>query len=109
MDELFERVRTFGRRLGETEFAGDLEGALRDGLADLDALSRDDPFWRGWANEHVTVAKLTDHAAQRLAGDPGDRTARLCLIALRLDANDAGLPLLAAEIAKDAEAVADAA
>ena len=108
VSELVGCVRLFGRRLGEDKFADRMVCAVREGLADLDALPREDPFWRGWANELVTVSKLRVFAEERLARNDGDRTARFALVALSLNGNDGGLPLVAVEVARDVRAVADA-
>ncbi|MFK0016291.1 hypothetical protein [Streptomyces sp. NPDC091027] len=105
-----DALRQAGSDTGHREFAERMVRALSDGLQILEALPRDEDFWRGWANEHATVHKLGAHAADRLQRDPADRTARWALVALALarGASDGGLPLLGPEIAADPALVADA-
>lgn len=103
-------LRRSGCDTGHPEFAERMVRALNDGLRVLEALPRDDVFWRGWANDHATIYKLGVLAAERLRHDPADRTARWTLVALALagGANDGGLSLLGPEIAADPTIVADA-
>ncbi|MFG2753911.1 hypothetical protein [Streptomyces xanthophaeus] len=82
--------------------------ALNDGLRVLEALPRDDMFWRGWANDHATIYKLDVFTAERLKRDPADQTARWTLGARARGANDGGLSLLGPDIAADPTVVADA-
>lgn len=108
--ELMERLRESGDRTGYPELAARLVEALRGGLAELEAVPRDDPFWGGWANERATGTKLAEYARERLERDPADDAARWVLVALALaqGASDGGLPLLAPLIAEDRAVVADA-
>ncbi|MEU8776504.1 hypothetical protein [Streptomyces sp. NPDC048606] len=105
-----DALRQAGDDTGHREFAERMVRALSDGFQVLENLPRDDEFWRGWANDHVTVHKLDALAIERLARDPADRTARWTLVALALahGANDGGLALLGPEIAADPTVVADA-
>lgn len=105
-----DSLRRSGHDTGHAEFAERMVRALNDGLRVLDALPRDDVFWRGWANDRATIHKLGALAEERLRHDPSDRTARWTLVALALafGANDGGLSLLGPEIAADPTVVADA-
>ncbi|MER7846215.1 hypothetical protein ABTZ03_19940 [Kitasatospora sp. NPDC096077] len=53
-----EHLRRSGADTGRAGFAERMVRALGDGLSALDALPRDDGFWRAWANDRVTVHKL---------------------------------------------------
>ncbi|MEW2355359.1 hypothetical protein [Spirillospora sp. NPDC029432] len=105
-----EDLRAAGDRVGEPRLADRLARALAGGAAELDALPREDPFWQGWANDLATLAKLGAYARRRLDRDRRDHAARWTLIALDLarGADDAGLPLIAPELAADVRRVADA-
>ncbi|MFJ7780768.1 hypothetical protein [Streptomyces yangpuensis] len=105
-----DALRRAGRDTGHSEFAERLVRALGEGMLALEALPRDDEFWRGWANDRATPLKLDAFATERLALDPTDRTARWALVALALarGANDGGMALLGPEIATDPAVVADA-
>ncbi|WP_189925451.1 hypothetical protein [Kitasatospora xanthocidica] len=105
-----DQLRQSGSETGHVEFAERMVRALTDDLAALDALPRDDGFWRGWANDRATIGKLRDYATGRLDRDPSDRVARWALVALALGggANDGGLSLLGPEIGADPTVVADA-
>ncbi|MFJ9460818.1 hypothetical protein ACIRST_37840 [Kitasatospora sp. NPDC101447] len=105
-----EQLRQSGFDTGHAEFAERMVRALCDGLSALEALPRDDEFWRGWANDRVTIHKLHDYADEQLVRDPANRVARWALVALALayGANDGGLSLLGPEVATDPAVVADA-
>lgn len=98
-----------GDEIGHRAFAERIVRALRAGMAVLDALPCDDPFWRGWGNDRVTMFTLAAYATARLERDPADRTAwSLVALALAHGDNDGGLPLLGPEIAADASVTSGA-
>ncbi|MFG2339808.1 hypothetical protein [Streptomyces yangpuensis] len=105
-----DALRRAGHDTGHCEFAERLVRALAEGMRALDALPRDDEFWRGWANDRATTLKLDVFATERLSRDPTDSTARWALVALALadGASDGGLALLGPAIAADPAVVADA-
>ncbi|MEU6212164.1 hypothetical protein ABZ891_19985 [Streptomyces sp. NPDC047023] len=105
-----DALRQAGADTGHREFAERMVRALREGLQALENLPGEDEFWRGWANDHVTVHKLGAFVTERLERDPADRMVRWALVALALarGASDGGLPLLGPVIAADSAVVADA-
>ncbi|MGW4378349.1 hypothetical protein [Kitasatospora sp. NPDC004531] len=107
---VIDSLRQSGSDTGHAEFAERMVRALSDGLSALEALPRDDEFWRGWANDRATIHKLDSYARAQSDRDPADRVARWAGVALALagGTNDGGLSLLGPEIAADPAVVADA-
>src|SRR3954452_8897397 len=58
--------------------------AIIDGLLRLDRLPRTDPFWKTWANDRATMAKLQEYSSRLLDEEPADETALWLSAALRL-------------------------
>lgn len=77
--------------LGHDDLIRRAKEALRDSLARLGALPRDDPFWAG-SNGRATIHKLADFARRLLRDDPGDERALWCAaaLAIRHCSNDFG-------------------
>jgi hypothetical protein len=108
--KLSQSLRQTAAATGHVPFGERMAAALQEGLSELDALPRDDVFWRGWSNHRATATKLHDYASKRLEQNPADRVARWALVALSLayGANDGGLHPLGPEIAVDPTVVVDA-
>ncbi|MFI9402737.1 hypothetical protein [Nocardia sp. NPDC052316] len=104
-----ESLQETGRVAECSAFTDRLVSALLDGLRELDALPRDDPFWRS-TNGIATFAKVRKHFARRLHTTPEDSAARWVLVAaeLAVGSNDGGLSWLGPLITADAGLVVDA-
>ncbi|QBS38846.1 hypothetical protein [Nocardia sp. CS682] len=104
-----ESLNETGRAAECPQFTDRLVAALLDGLRALDALPRNDPFWRS-TNGIATLTKVRNHAAQRLRAAPEDGAARWVLVAaeVAVGGDDGGLAWLGPLIAADAALVDDA-
>jgi hypothetical protein len=58
--------------------------AILDDLLRLDRLPRSDPLWRTWANDHATLAKLSDYSDRWRKQFPSDPDATWLAAGLNL-------------------------